>query len=429
MILFNSKIYQNLCGFLWIRPSGVPYFKWFSPENAKETWNMNELFFSGFFSAISSSSEVFFGSDPLRYLEFSQYKIYTEKTKNNDLFVVIAKKETPEQIAKTVLERMLEHYFESNLSSIHEIEEDCGSVQEKFMKILSEIEKNWNRIKNKNTDKKKQSIHQFSIENNIKPEITATLTIGKDGIHRQAKKIAELEQKLGAVSILGRTIGHTLNNILATILGNVNLSKLEVPEKSEIFKNLDETEHACIRARNLIFQLLNISKNISSATSSKEIELIAKKKIQEIDNNKNHIFPNIIQDNVKSLVLGKGTILLMDDNEAILETGRKMINRLGYKVKTSINLKNALATYIKNQKEGTPFDAVILDFSEIGGVGEFGSLILKYVDPKVKAIVSSGYSGDPIFNNYRKFGYSGVLKKPYNLGELSLILSQILNQT
>ncbi|MCF2141776.1 MAG: response regulator [Candidatus Lokiarchaeota archaeon] len=427
--MFNSKIYQNLCGFLWIRPSGVPYFKWFSPENTQETWKINDLFFSGFFSAISSSSEVFFGGDPLRYLEFSQYKIYTEKTKNNDLFVVIAKKETPEQIAKTLLEKMLEHYFDSNLTSIHEIEEDYGSVQEKFMQILSEIEKNWNKIKNNNIDKKRQVIIPFSSENQIKSEKTSNLTIGKNGIHRQAKKIAELEQKLGAVSILGRTIGHTLNNILATILGNVNLSKLEVSEKSEIYKNLDETEYACIRARNLIFQLLNISKNISSATSSKEIELIARKKMEEIDNNKSYNLPDNIQDKAKSLVLGKGSILLMDDDKAILETGRKMINRLGYKVNTSKNLKNALETYIQHQKQGTPFDVVILDFSAIGGVGEFGSLIWKYVDPKVKAIVSSGYSGDPIFNNYRKFGYSGVLKKPYNLGELSLILSQIINHT
>lgn len=151
--------------------------------------------------------------------------------------------------------------------------------------------------------------------------------------------------------------------------------------------------------------------------------------MEEIDNNKSYNLPDNIQDKAKSLVLGKGSILLMDDDKAILETGRKMINRLGYKVNTSKNLKNALETYIQHQKQGTPFDVVILDFSAIGGVGEFGSLIWKYVDPKVKAIVSSGYSGDPIFNNYRKFGYSGVLKKPYNLGELSLILSQIINHT
>jgi hypothetical protein len=40
----------------------------------------------------------------------------------------------------------------------------------------------------------------------------------------------------------------------------------------------------------------------------------------------------------------------------------------------------------------------------------------------VKAIVSSGYSGDPIMSNYREYGFIGVIPKPYRLQELSRAL-------
>ncbi|MGR3302451.1 MAG: hypothetical protein ACUZ8I_08085 [Candidatus Scalindua sp.] len=38
--------------------------------------------------------------------------------------------------------------------------------------------------------------------------------------------------------------------------------------------------------------------------------------------------------------------------------------------------------------------------------------------PDVKAIVTSGYSDDPIIADFSKYGFSGVLAKPYEIDEL-----------
>ena len=40
-------------------------------------------------------------------------------------------------------------------------------------------------------------------------------------------------------------------------------------------------------------------------------------------------------------------------------------------------------------------------------------------DPAVKAMVSSGYSDDPVMSDFRSYGFVGVLRKPYNAQELS----------
>jgi DNA-binding NarL/FixJ family response regulator len=47
-------------------------------------------------------------------------------------------------------------------------------------------------------------------------------------------------------------------------------------------------------------------------------------------------------------------------------------------------------------------------------------------DPSVRAIVSSGYSNDPIMSRYEEFGFRGVLKKPYKLDELKAELFRVL---
>jgi DNA-binding NarL/FixJ family response regulator len=40
------------------------------------------------------------------------------------------------------------------------------------------------------------------------------------------------------------------------------------------------------------------------------------------------------------------------------------------------------------------------------------------IDPEVKAIVSSGYSNDPIMADYTSFGFSSAVSKPYDIEKL-----------
>lgn len=50
----------------------------------------------------------------------------------------------------------------------------------------------------------------------------------------------------------------------------------------------------------------------------------------------------------------------------------------------------------------------------------------KKLDPEVRAIVSSGYSTDPILSNFRDHGFLGAVVKPYRLKDLSTVLHDVL---
>jgi DNA-binding NarL/FixJ family response regulator len=48
------------------------------------------------------------------------------------------------------------------------------------------------------------------------------------------------------------------------------------------------------------------------------------------------------------------------------------------------------------------------------------------LDPGVKAIVSSGYATDPIMSEYKKYGFSAVVTKPYSVSQMEETLHDIL---
>ena len=73
------------------------------------------------------------------------------------------------------------------------------------------------------------------------------------------------------------------------------------------------------------------------------------------------------------------------------------------------------------------FDAVIMDLTIPGGMGARKTISrLLEMDPKAKAIVSSGYSNDPVMANFRDYGFAGVVPKPYRIEELSHTLKNVL---
>jgi DNA-binding NarL/FixJ family response regulator len=52
---------------------------------------------------------------------------------------------------------------------------------------------------------------------------------------------------------------------------------------------------------------------------------------------------------------------------------------------------------------------------------------LKDIDPDVRAVVSSGYSDDPVMSEFKKYGFRGVVAKPYGIGELIEILNKVMD--
>ncbi len=123
---------------------------------------------------------------------------------------------------------------------------------------------------------------------------------------------------------------------------------------------------------------------------------------------------------------GKRKILVMDDEEDIRNLLYDMLEMLGYKVFLSSKGEEAIDIYNKEMKTGSKIDIVILDLTIVGGKGGKETIKdLKKRDPDVKAIVTSGYSNDPVISNYKKYGFLNYLKKPYNLEELKNVLESL----
>ena len=47
------------------------------------------------------------------------------------------------------------------------------------------------------------------------------------------------------------------------------------------------------------------------------------------------------------------------------------------------------------------------------------------LNPDVKVLVSSGYANDPIMAEYSRFGFCGVIPKPYTIENLSKVLNSL----
>lgn len=123
----------------------------------------------------------------------------------------------------------------------------------------------------------------------------------------------------------------------------------------------------------------------------------------------------------------EGKILFMDDDGMVRETVGRMLEKKGYKVETAENGEEAVKKYRKAFNSKKPFDAVILDLTVPGGMGGKEAMKkLKEIDPDVKAIVSSGYSTDPIMSHYKKYGFKGVVAKPFIIEELQEVLRRVL---
>ena len=120
-------------------------------------------------------------------------------------------------------------------------------------------------------------------------------------------------------------------------------------------------------------------------------------------------------------------ILVMDDEELVRLFAEKMLDKLGYAVETVREGEAALRRYKEAKESGQPFSLVILDISVDKGLdGKETIQALREYDPEVTAVVSSGYTTDPVMADYEAFGFQGRISKPFELDEIIEVLqSQI----
>ena len=70
-----------------------------------------------------------------------------------------------------------------------------------------------------------------------------------------------------------------------------------------------------------------------------------------------------------------------------------------------------------------------MDLTIPGGMGGREAIQkLRQQDPSIRAIVSSGYSNDPVMAKHREHGFAGVVEKPYTIEELGRVLHEVVQQ-
>ena len=120
---------------------------------------------------------------------------------------------------------------------------------------------------------------------------------------------------------------------------------------------------------------------------------------------------------------GTGRVLIMDDEEQVRGIVGEMLAHLGYEPGFARDGAEAVELYQKSMRNGIPYDVVIMDLTIPGGMGGREAIVkLLQVDPNVKAIVSSGYSNDPVMGEYAVYGFSGVVTKPFDIEQLGKVL-------
>ena len=126
------------------------------------------------------------------------------------------------------------------------------------------------------------------------------------------------------------------------------------------------------------------------------------------------------------LIPGEGRILVMDDEEPIRRLAGEML-RLGYVADFAADGREAIEKYRSALEAGEEFDIVIMNLTIPGGMGGREALgHLLDIDASTCAIVSSGYSDDPVMADFANHGFVDVVAKPYDIVELSHVLDRVM---
>lgn len=120
-------------------------------------------------------------------------------------------------------------------------------------------------------------------------------------------------------------------------------------------------------------------------------------------------------------------ILVMDDEQGVLKAITLLLKRKGHTVVGVEEGGTAINEFLKQRSEGKPFDLLILDVTVRNGYGAKEVIRrLKEIDPKVRAIVMSGYRDNVLMKEYEKYGFADVINKPFEAEQIFRVINNVL---
>ena len=130
-----------------------------------------------------------------------------------------------------------------------------------------------------------------------------------------------------------------------------------------------------------------------------------------------------------SQILSTPDILILEDDVLIRQLLVANLKKEGYSVSETEEGSETVSAYVSRFKSGKPYDLIIMDLSIPNGMGGVEAIEeIRRVDPNVVAIVSSGYSDDPVMSDPESYGFNAVLPKPYKPQELNSLVKNLLKK-
>lgn len=120
-------------------------------------------------------------------------------------------------------------------------------------------------------------------------------------------------------------------------------------------------------------------------------------------------------------------VLVLEDEPLIRQLLQRLLQSMGADVTPTVDGSETVRAYATSLSAGTPFDLVIMDLSIPGGMGGAQAMEqIRSLDPEVTAIVSSGYSDDPVMSRHADYGFRGVLAKPWQPQDLKALVRDLV---
>ena len=123
---------------------------------------------------------------------------------------------------------------------------------------------------------------------------------------------------------------------------------------------------------------------------------------------------------------GPETVLLVDDERSILETGAEILSMKGYHILTASSGEEALEKYRQNPNG---IDLVILDLGMPGMGGQQCLDRILNLNPRAKVLIASGYSIGTKAEEVLRQGAAGFISKPYRLDNLLKTTRDVLDRS
>lgn len=121
------------------------------------------------------------------------------------------------------------------------------------------------------------------------------------------------------------------------------------------------------------------------------------------------------------------SVLIIDDEDQIREIMAEIFKMEGIEPLLASEGSEGIKLFDEQTASGKPVDCIVADLTIPGGMGGKEAVeLLRSRGGNFKAIVTSGYSSDPVISRYREFGFDAYITKPFSIHDLLALIREIL---